>query len=247
MVDTAQTLTAQIALGLQNARLLSEAQRRAEQLQRITAFSQSSQATLDLPVIFKNMLAESVLMLPQDRVSISLYDSEREALRVVAEHAGGVNTVNLDGGDIIRIFGHIAQAWDSRELVHIPDTHKLRDQVNLDSSVRAWMFAPIVTREGLLGLVSVGSARPYIYGETDIALFRQLVTQLAVALENATAYNQSQRMVRNESLLNNISTQLQNQITLEQMMDVTVTELGRALGARRARIRLGQAEPSNGS
>lgn len=242
IVETALAVTAQVGLGLQNIRLLADAQRRAEQLQRITAFSQSAQATLDLPTIFNNMLLESAHMLVQDQMSISLYDSISGSLRVVAQHTAGITSASPTDGDLIPISGQIAVVWNSRELLHIPDVHKLRDQPDPDSDVRSWLLAPIVLRGRALGLVSVGSTRPYLYTETDVALFEQMVTQLAVAIENTEAYSQSQRMVKNESLLNTISTQLQNQADLEHMMNAAVNELGRAIGARRARIRLGLPE-----
>lgn len=245
VVDTALTVAAQVGLGLQNIRLLTDAQRRAEQLQRITAFGQSVQATLDLSTVFNNMLAESARMLPQNHMSISLYDSPQDALRVVAEHSGGQTSVNVGGGDIIPLSGHIADVWNSRELLHIPDVHALRDRIETDNDIRSWLLAPILIHGRALGLVSVGSVRPYAYTETDVALLRQMVTQLAVAIENTEAYTQSQRMVKNESLLNAISVQLQTQMDVGRMMEVTASELGKALGARRARVRFGS--PGSGS
>ncbi len=239
MMDIAQTIASQVALGLQNIRLLADVQRRAEQLQRIAAFSQSVQATLELPTVFNNMLAESARMLTQDRMSISLYDPVEGALRVVAEHSGGARTGEPSRGNIIPISGHIAKVWSDWELLHIPDLHRLPESDAPDSGLRSWILAPILARGRILGLVSVGSSQPYVYTETDIALFRQMVTQLAVAIENVEAYTQSQRLVQSEALLNAISAQLQNQLDIHQMMEIAVGELGRAIGARRARIRLG--------
>ena len=51
MIETAQTMVAQIAIGLQNMRLLSDAQRRADQLQRVATFGQAMQAALKLDTI----------------------------------------------------------------------------------------------------------------------------------------------------------------------------------------------------
>ncbi|MDL1885893.1 GAF domain-containing protein, partial [Anaerolineae bacterium CFX8] len=238
MMDIAQTIASQVALGLQNIRLLADVQRRAEQLQHITAFSQSVQATLELPTVFNNMLAESARMLTQDRMSISLYDPVEGVLRVVAEHSGA-RTGEPSRGNIIPISGHIAKVWSDWELLHIPDLHRLPESDAPDSGLRSWILAPILARGRILGLVSVGSSQPYVYTETDIALFRQMVTQLAVAIENVEAYTQSQRLVQSEALLNAISAQLQNQLDIHQMMEIAVGELGKAIGARRARIRLG--------
>jgi GAF domain-containing protein len=244
MVETTQSIAVQVGLGLQNIRLLADAQRRATQLQRITTFSQSAQATVDLSTILEQMLAETALMLAQDQMSISLYDWARNGLRTVAERIKDTNEIKLDDGEIIPISGHIAQVWDDHKLLHIPDADKLHEPIDPNGQLRSWLVAPILTREGAIGLVSAANLHPYAYGQTDVALFEQMVTQLAVALENATAYTQSQRMVRNESLLNVISSQLQSQMGIEALMDSAVTELGRAIGARQARIRLGKPDGS---
>jgi GAF domain-containing protein len=244
MVETARTITAQVVIGLQNIRLFNDAHRRAEQLQRITAFGQSVEATLDLAAIFESMLAESARMLPQDQISVSLYDVPSGKLRVAAEHVSGKTTIDLDGGDSVPITGQIATVWNNWELLHIADV-PVEAGAPTTSSIRSWILVPLLSRGRILGIVSVGCVRPYAYSETDVALFQQMVNQFAVAIENAQAFAQSQRMARNESLVNEISGQIQRQMDIQRMMDVTVNQLGKALGARRGRIRLG-VKPPNG-
>ena len=66
-----------------------------------------------------------------------------------------------------------------------------------------------------------------------------MASQLAIALENATTYVQSQQLAQNKALANEIALQLQQQVDIDSLLNTTVTELGKALGAKRARIRLG--------
>jgi formate hydrogenlyase transcriptional activator len=243
MVRIAQAITSQVAIGLQNSRLLNDTQRRAEQLQRITAFSQSVQATLDMTTIFNIMLAESAGMLSQDQMSIAMYDPAQGQLQMVAQHADGYTNVSLSGGELVPTKGYIANVWDSWQLLHIQDTKNTPEKIEPKTNARSLMVAPLISRGRILGVVSVGSLRAYAYGETDVAVFQQMVNQLAVAIENAEAFRQSQRVAKNEALVNDISTQLQRQMDIHSMLDVTVNELGKVLGARRARIRLGTNTP----
>jgi GAF domain-containing protein len=236
MIDIAQTVTAQIAIGLQNIRLLTDAQRRAEQLQHITGFSQSVQATLDLGTIFNIVMAETAQTITQDRITIAIYDPISSVLRVAARRENGSASIRLEGGDILLAEGYIADVWGSWELLHIPDSSAMAGYVEGDT--RSRLLVPILSRGRILGLVMVEAYRPHAYSETDVAVFQQMMNQLAIAIENAEAYNQSLKVAKNEALVNDISTRLQRQIDLQSMMDVAVNELGRALGARRARIRL---------
>ncbi|MBZ0285693.1 MAG: GAF domain-containing protein [Anaerolineae bacterium] len=246
MVEVAETIVAQVNVGLQNTRLLSDAQRRAEQLQRVTAFSQSVQATLDLATIFNIVLSESTQMLPMTQMSISLYDTTRQELRTVAQHVDGATSINLTDGDLIPMTGHVQRVWDSWEPLHIADLKSVSSDLDPGVTVRSWLLAPILSRGRILGIASAGYVRAYAYSETDVALFNQMVNQLAVAIENAEAYRQSQRLAKNESLVNDISIQLQRQLDIHSMLDVTVNELGKVLGARQARIRLGTNTPDAG-
>lgn len=241
----AETVVAQISIGLQSVRLLADARHRAEQLQRITTFGQSMQATLDLTTIFTIALTETGQLLPLTEMSIALYDQKRQELRAVARVSDGVTSISLAAGDLIPITGSVARVWQSWESVHIPDLRDVAENLDPGVTLRSWILSPILARGRILGVASAGHVRPYAYTETDIALFNQMIAQLAVAIENAEAFQQSQRVAKNEALINEISTQLQRQMDIHSMLDVTVNELGRVLGARRARIRLATDDTEN--
>ena len=70
------------------------------------------------------------------------------------------------------------------------------------------------------------------------AAFQQMSNQVAVALSNANAYARSQKVAQNKALANEIVAELQQQTEVESILQVTARELGKALGAKRARIRL---------
>ncbi len=234
MVEIGQTMTNQLGIALQNIRLLTETQHRANQLERITQFSQAMQATLELDTILNIMLAESTQLLPTDSMSVALYDARSGRLRVAAHFEDERTTIDLRGGALISMEGSYAgRVWQTRELLFIPDTQQRADAGDL--STRALIIAPIRSRGRLLGTVSIGSLRAHAYSEGDAVVFQQMVNQLAVAIENAEAFAQSQRMAQNEALINEISASIQEQRDIETMLSIAVGELGRALGAQQAR------------
>jgi formate hydrogenlyase transcriptional activator len=49
---------------------------------------------------------------------------------------------------------------------------------------------PLVTRNGPLGALYVGSARPDAFSENDVTLLGHTSAQIAIALENARAYEE---------------------------------------------------------
>ncbi|MFN8376565.1 MAG: GAF domain-containing protein [Anaerolineae bacterium] len=248
MIALAQTMTTQLAVGLQNVRLLQDARRRAEQLQRVTGFSQSVQATLDMVSIYEIAVAESTKMIKLDHLNIVLYDLERDQLRVVAQHYRGKTHVDLQNGPLVSIEGTpIGRVWESRQLLSIADMQEERELRHSYAETRSLLVAPIFSRGLVRGAVEVGSQHPNSYNDADAAVFQQMVNQLTVAIENAEAYAQSQKLAQNKALANEISAKLQRQVEMERMLDITARELGKALGAKRARIRLGSLpQDSNG-
>jgi GAF domain-containing protein len=90
----------------------------------------------------------------------------------------------------------------------------------------------------------IGSLQDSAFSATDVAAFRQMTNQLAVAYANAETYSQSQRLARNKVQANEIIAHMQQQADVNAILHVTAQELGKALGAKRARIRLGLDVPS---
>lgn len=238
MIDLAQTVCSLIGTALQSVRLLDEARRRAVQLQRIAEIGQSVQTTYDRQTILAMMLEECSRMLPVNQISISLYDSQAEQLRVAANRDNETSSVTLVNGATVPIEGLVARVWESRETVYVPDLHALHNPIDPGVTLRSWLMVPMIARGRVLGMVSMGSSQSYAYSEGDVTLFGQMVNQFANALENQDAYGRAQRSARNEALINDISTRLQRQFDVQSMLSITAQELGQALGARRARIRL---------
>lgn len=246
MISLASTIVTQISVSIQNIRLLESARKQATQLQQITAFSQSMQATLNITDIFRTAIEISRRVMPIDHMSIVLYDTEKAKLQVVAKFSTDGLQLDFDKPQSVSQSESVLlqRAWESRAMLHFDD---LADQGGLqhpfDTQMRSALFLPLFSRGLMRGIVELSTRMPGAYNETDITVFRQMVNQLAVALENAEAYTQSQEIAKNRALVNEISGRLQQQVSLENILDVTVREVGKALGARRGRIRLGvQAE-----
>jgi len=71
------------------------------------------------------------------------------------------------------------------------DIEKLRPEVLerlKDESIVALAVAPLVTPNGPLGLLGMGSKRPNNFGQEDLDILSQISAQISLALDNALAY-----------------------------------------------------------
>lgn len=240
MINFARTITSQMAVTLQNIRLLQNTRRQARQMEAIAGFSQALQTVLDVPSLLKIALEDMQQILSVDSASVILFDSLQHVWHRVAYLSEGsaavvdmtdmtpVNQENTTAGQVIK----------SQRMFSANDLSKANHRFTFDDAVHNSISLPLLVRGACVGVVEIGNHKTGVYTNTDSAIFQQLVSQIGIGIENAETYTQSQNLARTKALVNDISSQLQKQTDMDQILNVTLNEVGKALGAKRARIRL---------
>jgi GAF domain-containing protein len=247
IVDLAQTFIAQTVSNISRVRLLAQSQQQAKQLQHITDFGQKLRAYLGIEEIVNNALHTSRELLELDYVAIMIYDRQSDSLRCVGEVNNEETWVNFPGKFVTSEEDMIAsQAWSKREMMYIDDLHADWEWKHpKEQALQTVIAQPLSSAGVVLGVMEIGHRLPSAYNAVDITTFQQMSNQLAIALSNAEAYAQSQKLARNKSIANDIITRIQQQPDVKAILEVTVHELGQALRAKRGRIRLGSAKPQS--
>lgn len=111
---------------------------------------------------------------------------------------------------------------------------KLQERFDGDTVTFA---VPVALRDQCFGAVEWTVPRA-TYNENMRLLARELAARLAVSADNARLLEQSQRLAERERLVNTISERLSRQVTVEQVLQVAVRELGQALRLPQAAIQL---------
>ncbi len=244
MLDVTRTITTQIIITLQNIRQLRNTQRQAEQLQALAALNQQIQTQLEPNLILQSSFAALPNILNADAIALYQIDIEQQKPYLAMTYQDGrpqsqpassariTPAENSTLGAVLR----------TRDMIVINNVAQSELVPSFDPTQRSVLTAPLFTRGVVVAVVEVGSLQPHTFADTDAVVFRQFATQLSIALENAQAYTQSQRIAKSKALANEISSKLQQQQEFEDVLNVTIEELGRALGARKGRIRLGKAD-----
>lgn len=243
--DLMQTVLAQVVVGLQNIRLLEGAQQNSDQLRRANQFGQTLQSTLEIEIIVRAALSESLRVIPMEHMTIALRDSHDSSLRVVGQYANNEHTVTLSGGPEVTLEDSIVnEVWETQQPAYIPDAaenNPLRDES------RSVLVVPLIARGDTQGLVFVGHRQAYLYNETDVIVFQQMMAQFAAAVENARLFEESTHIARRAALINEIGSRMQTSTSVEHTLNEAARGLQQALHAGRVSIRLGgpPATPDN--
>lgn len=243
--DLMQTVLAQVVVGLQNIRLLEGAQQNSDQLRRANQFGQTLQSTLEIEIIVRAALSESLRVIPMEHMTIALRDSHDSRLRVVGQYANNEHTVTLSGGPELTLEdAMVSEVWETQQPAYIPDVaenNPLRDES------RSVLVVPLIARGDTQGLVFVGHSQAYLYNETDVIVFQQMMAQFAAAVENARLFEESTHIARRAALINEIGSRMQTSTSVEHTLNEAARGLQQALHAGRVSIRLGgpPATPDN--
>ena len=87
--------------------------------------------------------------------------------------------------DLERMENRIPRIWKEEEIeaVSAPALRTLRSE-----SIKSLITAPLVTAQGVVGMMALGSRQQHYFSEADLDLLLQVENQMALALDNAIAY-----------------------------------------------------------
>ncbi|MBI4772510.1 MAG: GAF domain-containing protein, partial [Chloroflexi bacterium] len=107
---------------------------------------------------------------------------------------------------------------------------------------------PLRVGDRLIGVLDVQSREAQAFGPPDIETLQILADQIAVAVENGRLFSRQQRVVQLEQLVADLTAKIHQAPTFESILKTAAVELGQALGARKAVVRLrphpgGEARP----
>jgi GAF domain-containing protein len=244
-IQAAQTAASQIALGLYNAQLFTDIQRRANQLEQIAAFGRLVSSTFDRDEILRRVMDVIPNLLPADQVSLSLYSGVQPHMQIISL----TNRTEMQEDSFAAAGSSIEEVIKTQAPLLVPDlkSSDYTDHQRLAAQgLNSALTVPLVMGGHPLGALNISHRRSRIYTPTDITLIQQIGNQIAIALENARLFQTTQQRVSYEEALGDITSQLQQPADLRDLLQQTMRELGQALGARRVRVRLRTPSSPNG-
>ncbi len=179
-------------------------------------------------------------------VHIYLWDAGRENL-VMMGGTGEVGKVMLERGHSLpRGRGLVGQAAEVGSVVLVADTRSDPNWLPnpLLPETRSELAAPIMLGDEVLGALDVQQDRVNGLGQQDVDVVNSIASQLAIALQNARRYQQTQGQAQRESATANVIEQIQKTQTLEEALQVATRELGRLIRAPRVGARI-QIDPTD--
>jgi PAS domain S-box-containing protein len=235
------SLTQQVALSLENVRLVQATEERAGQLQALNDVATTMTSSLRSEELVASLLDQLRPVLPFDTATLLL--REKDYLRVASaigftdsEQRLGL-TVGVEDSalfqEMIR-FGQPISVADVRGDPRFPQ---------IEAPRLSWLGLPLISKGEVVGVITLEKWQSNFYSPEQIQVATTFAGQAAVALENARLYEDSinraaeldQRSQR-LALLNRFSSQMSGLLDADEIQKVTADELRKAFAAMRVSV-----------
>jgi len=149
------------------------------------------------------------------------------SVRVDLEHEpSGIGTAVREGASFT-VYDAAASPKVSR---------RLTNEVGAKSAA----FVPLISDGGVIAVISVATTdEQRVFSTDDLGVMQTLASEAAIALERTRSSLALGEALARERLLSGISRRLRTELDLDTALTATVEETGRALGASRCFVRLG--------
>lgn len=238
---TLQILADQLAVAVVNTELFAETQEHLAQHRLLHHITTTAASGTTLEEALQSAVNGLQVTLGGDRVSILLVDRETKVL-VVRAAVGYANEVY----DMRIPIGEGITGWAAAHRRTLRVNNVLQDTRYVEGSpnTRSEIAIPLVYRSELLGVLNVESEQLSAYAESDEELLGTLGGSLAAIIANARLLEQIRAQVERERILFEITDKIRRTTDMETILTTTVSELTRAVGANRAKIKVGVQPPN---
>lgn len=213
--------------------ILTETKARSRDLQTV------SDVNVQIATILEpRRLLQDVVDLTKERFAlyhshIYLLNEEGDTLQLTAGagHVGREMVGQKRQIDLENVQSIVATSGRERKGVIINDTRASATFLPhpLLPNTRSEMAVPLISRGQLLGVLDVQSDQPGYFTQDVLEVFELLALQIATAISNARLYDQADRTSRHDRAITEIDRRLQGALGVDEILQTTVRELGKAL------------------
>ena len=213
---------------------------RSKQVETGSEVSRRLSTILDVEQLVKEVVEQLVTAFDYYYAHIYLFEDDENTL-VMKGGTGEAGQVLLSRGHTIpKGRGLVGRAAETNEVILIGDTLNEEGWLPNDllPDTKAEVAVPISIGENVLGVFDVQHNIVNGLKEEDADLLESIANQIAIAVQNAQAYVEAQEQAEREARITEISTQIQQATTVEDVMKIAVSELGQTLNSERASVEL---------
>lgn len=239
-----QAFAEQTSLSLEARRLLEQTEQRATQLETSSVISQSVSQILDLDVLLPLVVELIKDQFLYDHVQVFLMDEENKWARLRASTGqAGQQLLEINHGlerGSDSVIGQVTATGEPSIALDTADANVVHKPNSYLPLTRSEMALPLMVKGEIVGALDVQSNNPNAFTEEDIQVLTTLASQIAVAIDNARLYEDTERSAADMSFLFDVTRVAAGADSLEQSLTYVALEVRDNLRAEVVAVYLSQ-------
>ena len=238
-INLVQSIADQISVSIKNAQLFEDTTSKNTKISVLNEILKSINASLILDDVFYTIGREIKRLINFDRASIAILDEYTNKVKLFARLKQTGDVEILRSGPLIAKGTAISWAIENLKPIRInmANNKDFADAMTLrKSGIKTAIIIPMINKGNVTGIFYVGSNMDDIYTDEEVEIMSQIAGQIAVAVENAKLYWQTQTQALKETLINQIVTSIRKSLILTDVLEATINEIGNALGVNNGLI-----------
>lgn len=201
-MDFFKNVGKQVGMVLENALLFEKMALSRKKIKALEELNRLTVSILELPLLYRQVLAELPSVLPCYAASILLTEIDGKTLKVVSAYGPRKKkqenfVIRMGEG----ITGMVAKTGNP---INVPDVQQSTYYLELVAEVRSELSVPLKAKGKVIGVLNVESDRKHAYTEEDVELLAAFGNELAIAIENARLYQEAKERTAQLELINRV-------------------------------------------
>jgi HD-GYP domain-containing protein (c-di-GMP phosphodiesterase class II) len=186
VVVIASLLTCMAESEVEKRALVSETLNKYKEITLLYDMVEKVSSCLDTKEVIRLVIKEAGGLIRMNSASVLLLNKDTDALEPIAEHGHEMEVTAA----VERGVGIAGCVWASGRAEIVNDVNADPRFVSGAVRISSMMCAPLKAKDTVVGVIKIGSDQPAFYTAEDLKLFTTLASLAAVAIENASLYEQ---------------------------------------------------------
>ncbi len=224
------SLAQQLAIAIENRRLLEETSQRSSELATLNRIISSTSQTLDLRTMLDQTLTQTLEVFGFDGGLITMFNDTRRKLERIAR-TGLPGSIPDDPAQGLEN-SLCEYIFNSQQALAIED-FRLGAPVDVSGEIEngylSYIGVPLTTKGRTLGTWCGFRKRAGPFGKNTLSLLQTVGRQVGAVIENAQLFEQAQARAAEMAVINDIGQQLSAALSLEELYRVVHQQVTRLL------------------
>ncbi len=230
IIETAQEVADSLAVAINQAQLFESESRQRQEAEILRKTLEALTTNLDEDQVLHHILLNLEELIVYDSATVFLLHDTHLCVKAaigfdaVAEIIDKCFPIDDD-----TIFHQIYQSHKPLMLFDWDAGLNLKGWGNT-KKVKSWMGIPLISRDEIIGCLTIDSYNPKQFSNNDLALAQTFANQAAIALENARLYTQACQRVKELDALTATMTDISAELELPKLLQAILNRSVELLG-----------------